>query len=215
MPESFDRESWEGRWAGVLRDHPEAVANRPPNAHLVQAYADTPAGRALDAGCGHGAESIWLAARGWRVQAVDFSTTALGIARSTAESIGSDVAGRIEWLEGDLGTWAPEPRAFDLVSCLYVHVSGSVAELVRRLAGGVATGGSLFLVGHLPVDPETGEPSMAAGQVQVTVDAAVGALDGAEWDVVLAEERRRAVGTGADAVVQAVRKAEGALTNAP
>jgi len=206
MPESFDRDAWEERWAVVQRDHPEAVANRPPNAHLVQAYAETPPGRALDAGCGHGAESIWLAARGWRVQAVDFSTTALGIARSTAESIGSDVAERIEWLEGDLGTWAPEPESFDLVSCLYVHVAGSVVELVRRLGGGVLPGGSLFLVGHLPVDPETGEPSMAAGQVQVTVDDAVTALDPATWDVVLAEERSRPAGTGADAVVRAVRR---------
>jgi hypothetical protein len=87
-----------------------------------------------------------------------------------------------------------------------VHVEGSVADLVRRLGGGVAPGGSLFLVGHLPVDPETGEPSMAAGQVQVTVDDAVTALDPADWEVVLAEERRRPTGSGVDAVVRAVRR---------
>ena len=208
--ESFDRDSWEQRWAQVLRDHPEKVASRPPSAHLLEEYAEVPAGRALDAGCGHGAEAIWLAARGWRVTAVDFSATALGIARASAEAIGSDVAERIEWVEGDLGTWTPPPAAFDLVTCLYVHVNGSVPELVRRLGSGVAPGGSLFLVGHLPVDPATGEPTPAAGQVQVSVGAAVEALDRRDWDVVLAEERQRAAaGTGVDAVVRAVRSLRG------
>jgi hypothetical protein len=79
--------------------------------------------------------------------------------------------------------------------------------MVSRLADGVAPGGTLFMVGHLPVDPATGEPSPAAGQVQVTVADVVGALDVREWDVAVAEERRRAaVGTGVDAVVRAIRQ---------
>jgi len=98
-------------------------------------------------------------------------------------------------------------RRFDLVSCLYVHVSGSVHEFVARLGTGVAPGGSLFLVGHLPVDPATGEPTLAADQVQVTVDEAVRALEPAAWRVVVAEERpRAAAGTGVDAVVHAVHQ---------
>ncbi len=116
------------------------------------------------------------------------------------------MAARITWVEGDLGSWSPAPRSFDLVSCLYVHVAGSVGELVARLASGVAPGGRLFLVGHRPVDPETGEPTPAAGQVQVSVDEALAALDPGDWRVVVAEERRRAqAGTGVDAVVRAVR----------
>ena len=146
----------------------------PPNAHLVGEIGDLVPGLALDAGCGHGAEAIWLATSGWRVTAVDFSVTALEHARTTAEAVGPDVAERIDWIEGDLGGWEPPPRRFDLVSSLYVHVAGSVSEMVTRLATGVALGGTLLLVGHLPVDPETGEPSPAAGQVQVTVEDAVG-----------------------------------------
>jgi SAM-dependent methyltransferase len=204
--ESFDRDSWEQRWAQVLRDHADQIAGRPPNAYVTAELADLPPGRALDAGCGHGAETIWLAARGWQVTGVDFSATALGIAASTAQSIGADVAERIEWVEGDLGTWAPGERAFDLVVCLYVHVEGAVAELVRRLGSGVAPGGTLFLVGHLPVDPATGQATPAAGQVQVTVAAAVDALDPLAWEILVAEERpRAAVGTGVDAVVRARR----------
>jgi 2-polyprenyl-3-methyl-5-hydroxy-6-metoxy-1,4-benzoquinol methylase len=205
--ESFDREFWERRWTQVIREHPDQVAGRPPNAHLLGQVGDLPPGRALDAGCGHGAEAIWLAASGWQVTAVDFSAAALEHARTTARAIGADVVERIDWVEGDLGSWTPAPRHFDLVSCLYVHVNGSVAEMVTRLGNGVAPGGTLFLVGHLPVDPATGEPTPAAGQVQVTVAEAVGALDARHWEVVVAEERpRAAAGTGVDAVVRAIAR---------
>jgi SAM-dependent methyltransferase len=205
--ESFTRDSWERRWDQVLREHPHQVAARPPSAHLLSEVGDLPPGRALDAGCGHGAEAIWLAASGWRVTAVDFSPTALGLGRSTARTIGPDVAERITWVEGDLGSWTPEPRSFDLVSCLYVHVAGSVGEMVQRLGAGVAPGGTLFLVGHQPVDPATGAPTPAAGQVQVSVASAVEALDPHEWEIVVAEERRRATtGTGVDAVIRAVHR---------
>jgi SAM-dependent methyltransferase len=203
--ETFDRDFWEQRWAQVLREHPDKVANRPPNAHLLAEVEDLAAGRALDAGCGHGAEAIWLAASGWEVTAVDFSATALEHARSTARAVGADVADRVMWIQGDLGSWTPPARRFELVSCLYVHVAGSVGEMVTRLGSGVAPGGTLFLVGHLPVDPATGEPTPAAGQVQVSVDVAVEALDPREWQIILAEERPRATaGTGVDAVVRAV-----------
>ena len=205
--ETYDRDSWERRWTQALADHADVVAKRPPNAHLVAEVGDLPAGCALDAGCGHGAETMWLASAGWRVTAVDFSVTALEHGRSTAEALGTDLADRIEWVEGDLGSWAPPPREFDLVSCLYVHVAGSVAEMVTRLADGVAPSGTLLLVGHRPVDPATGEPTAAAGQVQVSVEDALGALDASDWDVLVAEERVRTTGpAGVDAVVRAVRR---------
>lgn len=164
-------------------------------------------GRALDAGCGHGAESLWLAAHGWQVTAVDFSTTALDHAQSTAKALGQVVADRIEFLHADLGSWVPEAGAFGLVVSLYVHVAGSVEEMVRRLAGGVAPGGTLLLVGHQPVDPATGAPTRAAGQRQVSLEAARAALDAGEWTLSVAEERTRSGGSGVDAVICARRSA--------
>ena len=203
----FDRSDWEERWSRALREHGDRLEHRPPNAQLLAEAADLRPGSALDAGCGHGAETLWLAARGWQVTALDFSSTALTHARSAAEALGADVAGRIDWVEGDLTTWAPQPGRHDLVACLYVHVAGSVEELVRRLATGVAPGGTLFLVGHRPVDPATGLATAAADQVQVSVAAATAALDPARWDVLIAEERpRAAAGTGVDAVIRARRR---------
>lgn len=202
--ETFNRDSWERRWAQALREHPDKVASRRPNAHLLAEIADLQPGRALDAGCGHGAEAIWLAASGWQVTAVDFSVTALEHGSETARTLGPEVAERIEWVEGDLGIWAPAPGRFDLVCCLYVHVAGSVGEMVRRLASGVAPGGTLFLVGHRPIDPATGAATPAATQVQVSVEEAVDVLDPREWEIVTAQDRRRAAAaTGVDAVVRA------------
>jgi len=205
--ERFDRDAWERRWEQALREHPDKVASRPPNEHLLAETSGLRPGLALDAGCGHGAEALWLAASGWKVTAVDFSPTALEHGRSTALAVGADVAERIAWVEGDLGSWTPPSRRFDLVSCLYVHVAGSVGEMVTRLGSGVAPGGTLLLVGHRPVDPATGRPTPAAGQVQVSVDEATEALDAHEWEIVVEEERpRAAVGTGVDAVIRAVRR---------
>lgn len=61
-----------------------------------------------------------------------------------------------------------EPGHYDLVVCLYVHVAGSVEDMVGRVANGVAPGGTLFLVGHRPIDPSTGAATTAASQVQVS-----------------------------------------------
>jgi 2-polyprenyl-3-methyl-5-hydroxy-6-metoxy-1,4-benzoquinol methylase len=203
----FDRDYWEQLWSNTLREHADKVARRRPNAQLMAQAADLPPGRALDAGCGHGAETLWLAAQGWQVTAVDFSAAALAQGRSLAEAAGAELAARIDWIEGDLATWTPDPARYDLVVCLYVHVAGSVADMVRRMAKGVAPGGNLFLVGHRPIDPNTGAATTAASQVQVSVEDAVSALDSHQWEFLVTEERPRAVaGSGVDAVISARRR---------
>lgn len=192
-----DRDAWEARWERALETHGDGLAQRPANAHVTGALADLAPGRALDAGCGHGAETLWLAARGWRVTGVDFAANALAKARSIADGLGADVAERVEWVEGDLSTWTPVPGAYDLVVCIHVHVAGAVEEFVQRMAVGVAPGGTLFLVGA----------TAAAGQVQVGVADARGALDPEQWELLVAEERPRATaGSGDDAVIRAVRR---------
>jgi len=131
----YDRDFWEERWSQALREHGGRVAQRSPNAHLTAEVGHLRPGRALDAGCGHGSDTLWLAARGWQVTAVDFAATALAYARSTAEAMGPDVAERIEWVEADLATWTPErdgrPRGQP------VRARGRVGR-----GDGAATGGS-------------------------------------------------------------------------
>jgi SAM-dependent methyltransferase len=203
---TFDQSFWEQLWLKTLREHPDKVAQRPPNPHLVAEVSNLRPGRALDAGCGHGADALWLAAQGWQVTAVDFSASALAQGRCVAEAAGAEVSERIDWIECDLATWAVPPDRFDLVVCLYVHVAGSVDAMVKKMAKGVSVGGMLFMVGHRPTDPGTGVATAAAGQVQVSVESAVGALDPQRWELIVAEERPRPVaGSGVDAVIRARR----------
>jgi 2-polyprenyl-3-methyl-5-hydroxy-6-metoxy-1,4-benzoquinol methylase len=204
----FDQAFWEQLWTKTLRERADVVAGRPPNARLMAETASLPVGRALDAGCGHGAETLWLAAHGWQVTAVDFSATALAQGRAMSDAAGPDIAGRISWVEDDLAAWMPEPGQYDLVVCLYVHVAGSVEDMVRRMASGVAPGGTLFLAGYRADDPRSDADAARGNQVQVSVEAAVAALDAGEWEWVVAEERPRVVaGSGVDAVIRARRRA--------
>lgn len=207
MGDGFDRESWERRWSAALSNGTHAVEGRPPNPHLLAEAAELPPGSALDAGAGHGAEAMWLAQRGWRVTAVDFSATALQHARAAAQRRGPEVAARIDWIEADMMTWPPPPGRYDLVICLFMHVAGSVEDLVSRLAAAVAPGGTLLLAGHPAIDPATGEPTRASGQTQVSVEQALAVLDPARWTIHIAEQRRRpAAGGGVDAVVLATAR---------
>jgi SAM-dependent methyltransferase len=204
---SYDQDYWEQLWSKTLREHADKVASRPPNAHLMAEVASLAPGRALDAGCGHGADTLWLAGQGWKVTAVDFSAAALAHGRSMAEAAGGELAQRIHWVEGDLATWPVEAERYDLVACLYVHVAGPVEEMIKRMASGVAPGGTLLLVGHRPIDPSTGAATAAASQVQVSLDAAASALHSPAWELVVVEERPRlAAGSGVDAVIRAHRR---------
>ncbi|MCU1446602.1 bifunctional 2-polyprenyl-6-hydroxyphenol methylase/3-demethylubiquinol 3-O-methyltransferase UbiG [Cryobacterium sp.] len=72
MSNDFDQAYWDERY-GTDDD----VWSGAPNPVLVSETLALPAGRALDIGCGEGADSIWLATRGWQVTAVDFSAVAL------------------------------------------------------------------------------------------------------------------------------------------
>src|SRR5664280_197901 len=114
----LDRGFWDERWSEVLREHAAQVAQRPPNAYLTATVGSLAPGRALDAGCGHGSEALWLAALGWQVTAVDFSATILAHGWSTAATLGPDIAERIDWVEGDLAIWTPEAGLYDLVTSL-------------------------------------------------------------------------------------------------
>jgi hypothetical protein len=55
---------------------------------LVTEAAALRPGRALDVGCGEGADAIWLAEHGWQVTAIDPSIIALRRARTTAHASG-------------------------------------------------------------------------------------------------------------------------------
>jgi SAM-dependent methyltransferase len=188
----------------LYRSAPALWSGR-PNRQLVVEASELPRGKALDCGSGEGGDALWLAERGWRVTAVDFSTVALERAAAAAAARG--LSERVEWVPADLGTWLPPEGGFDLVTAHYLHASWvDRSALFRRLAAAVAPGGTLLVVGHLLVegddhghghghDHHGGE---GRGQLHerdpaafYTADEVMAALDPAEWEDVVTETRDR------------------------
>ena len=120
-----------------------------PNIWVEQLTEDLPTGNALDIAAGEGRNALWLAARGWNVTAVDFSTVALQRARAFAkEQLGAN-AGALVTLEADVATWVPQARTYDLVLVAYLHLPEQQRRPVMQAAAeAVAPGGTLLVVGH-------------------------------------------------------------------
>ncbi|GAA4881370.1 FAD-dependent oxidoreductase [Saccharopolyspora cebuensis] len=171
------RAYWEDRYGGGDR-----IWTGDPNATLVREVAELVPGSALDLGCGEGGDAVWLAARGWRVTAVDVSENA--VARVAGAAAEAGVAGRVEGQRHDLAESFPEGE-FDLVSAHFLHTWGGMPRerILRRAAEAVAPGGVLLVVGHQgppPWDPE------AHAEVHLpTAEEVLGSLELApgRWEV--------------------------------
>ena len=147
--------AWEEHYAAKPR-----VWSGRVNTRLAEIAAGLPPGRALDLGCGEGADAIWLAEHGWNVVAVDVSDTALERVRAEAQSRG--VADRIDTRRHDLERGLPDGicggtpgGTFDLVSAQFLHstVSMDRPAILRAAAAVVAPGGSLLIVDHAAAPP--------------------------------------------------------------
>ena len=103
-------------------------------------------GTAIDLACGDGRHARWLAAHGWRVQAVDFSEVAIEQARAKDSDEGR--SGSVDWMVGDATTWSPtEP--VDLVVIGFLHLElESLARVIHSAGGWLRPGGHLVYLGH-------------------------------------------------------------------
>jgi SAM-dependent methyltransferase len=122
------------------------------NVRLAEVAALLKPGRALDLGCGEGADALWLAERGWHVVAVDISETALQRAAADADACG--LGDRIEFVQHDLSESFPD-GTFDLVSAQFLHSTVRLdrPRILNRAAGAVRPGGLLVIVDHGAAPP--------------------------------------------------------------
>ncbi len=149
---------------------------------------------------------MWLAERGWRVTAVDFSEIALGMARRLA----AVRAVEADWIEADVVDWTPPPRAYDLVCVLYLQLPALERRTaLARAAAAVRPGGTLLVVGHDLLNLTEGWGGPTQPDVLFTPDEVVAEIG--DLRVLTAQRVRRAVDEpGAareaiDALVRATR----------
>jgi SAM-dependent methyltransferase len=133
------------QWDARYSDRDGAMWSGRPNGRLVAEVATLNPGRALDVGCGEGADAIWLAGRGWTVTAIDISDVAVSRAREAAELAGAAV----KWVAGDALQIPFPARSFDLVSMQYPALPKAAGEgPVLTLLDTVRPGGLLLAVYH-------------------------------------------------------------------
>jgi SAM-dependent methyltransferase len=132
-------------WDARYGDRDEAMWSGRANGRLVAEVADLTPGRALDVGCGEGADAIWLTKQGWTVTAIDVSSVAVRRAQQAAEQTGAAV----EWLCGDALRTPLAARSFDLVSLQYPALPKAAGdEALATLLDTVRPGGLLLAVYH-------------------------------------------------------------------
>lgn len=160
------------------------------NVRLAEIVEPLPPGRALDLGCGEGADAIWLARQGWQVVAVDVSHTAL--TRAAEDAAAAGVADRIRFEQHDLPATFPV-GIFDLVSAQFFHspLDTDRTAALRRAADAVTAGGLLVIVDHGATPEWTwkdGHPHRLPS-LQETLTSL--ALNPADWERLRAEAVER------------------------
>ena len=184
-PSGKARAAWEEHYAAKPR-----VWSGRVNTRLAEIGPQISGSRALDLGCGEGADAIWLAEHGWTVVGVDISETALERAREAARTRG--VADRIEFRQLDLARGVPD-GPFDLVSAQFLHspVEMDRPPILRQVARTLAPGGTLLIVDHAAAPPWASKlhhhDFPAAEAVVAGLD-----LEDREWDRVRVERSERA-----------------------
>ncbi len=134
---------WDGFYADRAKPCPFFVDA--PDESLVEWCGGLAPGRALDLGCGNGRNAAFLARQGWRVDAVDLSSTALGWARERAAGLD------VRFQQCSVFDAEVAPGGYDLVydSGLFHHLPphrrpDHVALVDRALASGGRFGMACF-----------------------------------------------------------------------
>ncbi|OEU99936.1 MULTISPECIES: class I SAM-dependent methyltransferase [Streptomyces] len=195
----MDANAWDERYRAAERLWPAE-----PNRWVAREAAGLAPGRALDLAAGEGRNALWLAGRGWRVDAVDFSPVAV---RRIAEAADRRRA-QVRAVEADVTRYAAEEAAYDLVLLSYLQLPPRDMAPVLALACRAARrGGTLLLVGHDVANLEHGTGGPQDPQVLSSVEGVEAAWEPCA-DVVTSEVARRPVGEAEalDTVVRAVRR---------
>lgn len=184
MTETDPARYWDARYA-----ERERIWSGNPNRSLVDVVSGIPvSGRALELGCGEGADALWLARLGWAVTAIDISPTALARGRAAAQAAGVDE--RILWIEADLAEWGPD-ESYELVTASFLQSTLPLptSEILRRTAGAIPPGGHLVVITHAEAPPGSRhhEHELPGPQGRFTELG----LDPGEWETTTLELRDR------------------------
>ena len=127
---------WEQKYKGG-----EYTPNDSPSALLVEWLTHIPEGKALDVACGLGRNALFLAQRGFIVDAIDISAAGLAIARRKALERGLAV----NWIQADLDSYNLPSQSYDLIiDNFYLN-----RDLAPKMIASLKPKGTLLFEHHL------------------------------------------------------------------
>lgn len=108
---------------------------------LVEGCGELDGARVLDLATGDGRAAVALARCGAQVTAIDLARASLAAARAWADTLGPELAGRIDFQEMDVGSLAFPGGSFDRITCvrafwLFPDIPRVLGEVYRVLRPG-------------------------------------------------------------------------------
>ena len=183
-PDDHDprRVRWDSRYARGEELHGLRPASPLPTAVAIQ-----PPGHALDLACGAGRHALFLAERGWHVDAVDLSPVGLELLRREAERLGlaERIAGHVADLEAEPPGFTIGLGTYDMiVDICFLH-----RPLLAHVPAGLRAGGLFVAAIHCdePGQPRAHQFTLAPGELRATVQA---------WGLEILEPRDASVTEG-------------------
>ncbi|NOX30695.1 MAG: methyltransferase domain-containing protein [Actinobacteria bacterium] len=178
----MDSKLWDERYATS-----EYMWTVTVNQFVERHLADLPAGSAIDLGAGEGRNAVWLAQRGWKVTAVDFSPVGLEKGAKLAEHHNVEV----DFVVADATTYEPAEKV-DLVVLSYLQLDADSRKLIlEQAAAWLRPGGMVFVIAHDQTNVKHGYGGPPSIDSCYDLDESVAALGG--LNIELAEIANRIV----------------------
>lgn len=155
----MDASDWDRRYSAA-----EMVWSTTPNQWVVELLEGREPGNAIDVAAGEGRNALWLAERGWRVTAADFSPVAIDRMRTlAAQRLDAAHADLLNPVVADATLPAPHPPAtadpagYDLVLFSYLQLPGEPwSAALREGVAAARPGGEVLVIAHARRNLEEG-----------------------------------------------------------
>jgi tellurite methyltransferase len=135
------------KWDKKYREMSQLLEARPSSDLIVSFFAEAPGNNALDLACGSGRHTLFLAEKGFHVDAVDISTVALDALRPQVDT------DKVNIIEADLDTFTPQSETYDLI----VKTNFLDRTLVERAKRALKPGGIMVVETYM-ADPANEKP---------------------------------------------------------
>lgn len=126
-----DAEDYKETWDTLFKRR-NFVYGKDPAAFLKEQIGTIPVGRALDLAAGEGRNAVFLAKKGFQVDAVDLSEVALKKAKRLARENQVD----LKTIVADLNQYSIPPETYDLIVDVDFLLRGLIPEIKRGLKRG-------------------------------------------------------------------------------